>query len=492
MLIVAKNRKNLYSWIFALMFFSISFIAVSLIFYLIKLTNYRSVFSIENKIYYLLTNVKINFFVVRNYVNIGVSMFIFSKIWFVLTEKASVQTRSKTTAVFALGIFLSLIYVYINSFGFIEHIFLLTNDENLTTFMSPAAKYGLDIVKAYNSLLLYSSCVMSYVMIYIRYSHSEIVFKKKQYKMLAAAMLLVDTLFFAFYIFGPFKGKVFNNIELEYFAFCEEIPHFWYAYMPVIIFIIVNVVVFILIKSRILDSVTFMRNREILKKSAYLPQDIRHMMHSYKNSLFTIMIMADEIKNSNDIELSRQTGAEIYNSVKDCIDQVSGFLNISCNPKCSVEVVDIKECIKIALLKLGKKDVQIITDYDNEPVFGYFDRYKIADAIYNILINSLDAIKAAGRKNGRIKISVFHETDWICISVEDNGCGIPRKNLKKCFDPLFTTKKTHANWGIGLSYVEQIVKYHLGFVFADSKEGEYTQFQILLPSIKNGTTSLWE
>ena len=68
------------------MFFSISFIAVSLIFYLIKLTNYRSVFSIENKIYYLLTNVKINFFVVLNYINTGVEMFDFSKFWFILTE----------------------------------------------------------------------------------------------------------------------------------------------------------------------------------------------------------------------------------------------------------------------------------------------------------------------------------------------------------------------------------------------------------------------
>lgn len=117
---------------------------------------------------------------------------------------------------------------------------------------------------------------------------------------------------------------------------------------------------------------------------------------------------------------------------------------------------------------------------------------KSADAIYNILINSLDAVRAAEREQGIIKISVFHEADWICVSVEDNGCGIPKENLKKCFNPLFTTKKTHANWGIGLSYVYQIVKYHLGFVFADSKVGEYTQFQILLPSIKNGTTSMWE
>ena len=474
------------------MFFSISFIAVSLIFYLIKLTNYRSVFSIENKIYYLLTNVKINFFVVRNYINTGVAMFVFSKIWFILTEKSAVRTKLHTVVMLALGFLLSLIYIQINSFGFIESIYILANDQSINSILSPAAKHSFGIVKAYNTLFLGISCVMAYIMIFIRYKSSEIVFRKNQYKMLAAAMLLVDILFFAFYIFGPFRGKVFNNIQLENFTFCEEISHFWYVYMPVIIFVIINVVSFILIKSRILDSVSFMRDRAILKKSAFLPQDIRHMMHSYKNSLFTVMIMADQIKNSGDINFSKETGAEIYNSVKDCIDQVSGFLNISCNPKCTVEIVDIKECIKIALLKLGKTDVKIIADYNNDPVFGYFDRYKIADAIYNILINSLDAVRAAEREQGIIKISVFHEADWICVSVEDNGCGIPKENLKKCFNPLFTTKKTHANWGIGLSYVYQIVKYHLGFVFADSKVGEYTQFQILLPSIKNGTTSMWE
>ncbi|UKI37684.1 MAG: ATP-binding protein [Clostridiales bacterium] len=149
--------------------------------------------------------------------------------------------------------------------------------------------------------------------------------------------------------------------------------------------------------------------------------------------------------------------------------------------------MDIKECIKkLRFLKLGKTDVKIIADYNNDPWFSdILTVTKIADAIYNILINSLDAVRAAERDRVSLKISVFHEADWICVSVEDNGCGIPKENLKKCFNPLFTAKKNPRK--LGNRFVVCFSDCHISpriCFFADSKVGEYTQFQILLPSIK--------
>jgi two-component system cell cycle sensor histidine kinase/response regulator CckA len=71
--------------------------------------------------------------------------------------------------------------------------------------------------------------------------------------------------------------------------------------------------------------------------------------------------------------------------------------------------------------------------------------------------------------------------DYSALSVSDTGCGIPPNILGKVFDPFFTTKEVGKGTGLGLSTVYGIVKQSGGFIFADSKVGEGTQFVIYLP-----------
>jgi signal transduction histidine kinase len=68
------------------------------------------------------------------------------------------------------------------------------------------------------------------------------------------------------------------------------------------------------------------------------------------------------------------------------------------------------------------------------------------------------------------------------ISVSDNGPGIPDSIKDKIFQPFFTTKPTGSGTGLGLSLSYDIVKAHGGEIKVDSKEGEGTEFTILLPS----------
>lgn len=70
----------------------------------------------------------------------------------------------------------------------------------------------------------------------------------------------------------------------------------------------------------------------------------------------------------------------------------------------------------------------------------------------------------------------------ILISVTDNGMGIPEKIITKIFQPFFTTKPTGEGTGLGLSMSYDIItKSHGGEVHVKSKEGEGTNFEILLP-----------
>jgi signal transduction histidine kinase len=69
----------------------------------------------------------------------------------------------------------------------------------------------------------------------------------------------------------------------------------------------------------------------------------------------------------------------------------------------------------------------------------------------------------------------------VCISVTDNGNGIPQKVLDKIFQPFFTTKPTGQGTGLGLSLSYDIVKAHGGEIKVETKDREGSEFIILLP-----------
>jgi signal transduction histidine kinase len=68
------------------------------------------------------------------------------------------------------------------------------------------------------------------------------------------------------------------------------------------------------------------------------------------------------------------------------------------------------------------------------------------------------------------------------IRVGDTGCGIPREDLNKIFDPFYTTKKKGSGLGLGLSTVYGIVGRHKGAITVESGTGKGTAFTITLPA----------
>lgn len=71
--------------------------------------------------------------------------------------------------------------------------------------------------------------------------------------------------------------------------------------------------------------------------------------------------------------------------------------------------------------------------------------------------------------------------DKIEIKVSDNGPGIPNAIRDKIFQPFFTTKPPGSGTGLGLSLSYDIVKAHGGELRVETKEGEGSEFMILLP-----------
>jgi two-component system, NtrC family, sensor kinase len=71
----------------------------------------------------------------------------------------------------------------------------------------------------------------------------------------------------------------------------------------------------------------------------------------------------------------------------------------------------------------------------------------------------------------------------LLIAIKDNGSGIPDAIREKIFQPFFTTKPTGQGTGLGLSLSYDIVKAHGGELKVETKEGEGSEFIILIPSL---------
>lgn len=99
--------------------------------------------------------------------------------------------------------------------------------------------------------------------------------------------------------------------------------------------------------------------------------------------------------------------------------------------------------------------------------------------VENLLKNALDALQ--GR--GAIDVNISFDNEKVYIDVRDNGKGIAKSNIKKIFEPGFTTKTR--GWGLGLSLSRRVIEdYHNGKIMVlDSELGKGTTIRIILKRI---------
>jgi signal transduction histidine kinase len=110
-------------------------------------------------------------------------------------------------------------------------------------------------------------------------------------------------------------------------------------------------------------------------------------------------------------------------------------------------------------------------------------------ALLNLVENALDSIPAGGvvTLSARflyrsLRLSAEDRRGEVQLVVRDTGRGIPSRELKRIFEPYYSTKGFGKGTGLGLSIVKRIVEEHGGSITVESKEGEWTQFTLTLPT----------
>ncbi len=115
----------------------------------------------------------------------------------------------------------------------------------------------------------------------------------------------------------------------------------------------------------------------------------------------------------------------------------------------------------------------------------------LSRAVLNIMNNACYAVFTKAKNyigdepyQPTVKIDIVKEGNWVKLSIEDNGTGIPEEVANNLFTPLFTTKPVGEGTGLGLSITKTIIEEkHNGTIEVDTKLNEFTRFTISLPIV---------
>jgi two-component system, OmpR family, phosphate regulon sensor histidine kinase PhoR len=221
---------------------------------------------------------------------------------------------------------------------------------------------------------------------------------------------------------------------------------------------------------------------------------INNMTHEFKTPISTISISSEVLMNPSILDkpdrllsyatIIRKEAARLKKNV----DTVLQTANISQKiDKLNFENVNLKDLIEeqIATLEpiLKEKNATIIFENKAENQNINIDKLHITNVINNLIDNSLKYAE----KTPEIVISLNEVNNYLEIKIKDNGIGISDKDQQNIFKKFFRvhTGDIHnvKGFGLGLYYVKEIIKGHLGQITIKSTLGSGAEFSILLPKL---------
>lgn len=229
------------------------------------------------------------------------------------------------------------------------------------------------------------------------------------------------------------------------------------------------------------------------KKLSNIKNDfINNMTHELKTPVSTIALALEVIKDKeinkssektdrylNIItEENRRLGTQIE-KVLQIAKLEKGDLNLNFEPIDINEVLD--QVVKNQSVQMEQYGVKLNLDLQAEETIVSADRVHLTNIIFNLMDN---AIKYSKEKP-EITIATSNTEKGLLLKISDKGIGIPKDQLSKIFEKFYRVPKGDLHdvkgFGLGLSYVKNMVEMHNGTISVNSKIDEGTDFSVLLP-----------
>jgi len=220
--------------------------------------------------------------------------------------------------------------------------------------------------------------------------------------------------------------------------------------------------------------------------------------HDFNNILAVIQMQADLLKTeAGNTPAHLETAMEIGRAVQRASALTRQLLLFSRKQMMQLRDLDLNESInemtKMLRRTLGE-NIQLQFKFAMQNTFVHADAGMMDQVLLNLALNARDAMPKGGRllietstvdldKAAAAKIPRARPGSFVCLSVEDTGCGIPSEVFHRIFEPFYTTKEVGKGTGLGLATVFGIVQLHHGWIEFQSQVGYGTTFRIYLPRV---------
>ena len=199
----------------------------------------------------------------------------------------------------------------------------------------------------------------------------------------------------------------------------------------------------------------------------------RKLAHEIKNPLTPIQLTIDRLKNkyldminTNDKDNFNENLRIIIKQIKQIENLVNEFSDFARMPKPIFKQNNLIRIIKdnINLLKDIDTNIEINFLKEDDIINFYCDNEQMSRVFLNLIKNSIESIQEKTLKNSnfikKINIEIINKSDYIELTLTDNGIGFSNTNIVNILKPYFTTKIKGS--GLGLSIVNKIINDHNG------------------------------
>ncbi|GIW79031.1 MAG: two-component sensor histidine kinase [Gemmatales bacterium] len=208
--------------------------------------------------------------------------------------------------------------------------------------------------------------------------------------------------------------------------------------------------------------------------------------HEFNNILTTIINYAKMGLRSQDDSVRSQAFEKILHAGQRAANIINSMLGYARNQSSQREWVDLAALVEDALLltekDLSKHHIRVQTRFESRPQ-ALVVRNQIEQILLNLIINARQAMPNGGELSVHVREN--SETSMAEIRISDTGVGIPPKQMRRIFEPFFSTKQPdehgHGGNGLGLSVCRQIIEQHHGRIRVESVVGKGSTFTVKLP-----------
>ncbi|MCR5341138.1 MAG: hypothetical protein K6E60_07295 [Saccharofermentans sp.] len=245
----------------------------------------------------------------------------------------------------------------------------------------------------------------------------------------------------------------------------------------------------------IVDDITQIKDDERRQKdlAANVSHELKTPLTSINNSVFSIINACGKGKMPERDSLLIWSQRIQDNSTR-MQDIVNDFLVLSqCSHTSRMGIFDIRDCVEQAYAGMsdypGSRGV-VFTLPDDTPVPLLYGNHKlIIRCIINLLTNAVKYINYDGKTaRNQIHVSIHVIDDRVAVQVEDNGRGIPAKDIDHLFERFYRVDNSGSREvggsGIGLAIAKEIADMHDGVISVSSVFGNGATFTLSLPTAK--------